>query len=252
MIAFIGPYHADINWNGSGGAIRGPFKLKPTTSPNKVTYPILWTHDADRERAICFEGDNEGIARPGKTADEKARILEKVNAVVATASHLHFNQNFRFNSQSTAMQYTQRRTIGGRAWMTLRFPDEDMEAAVALWGNTSLGLLLHWWQANKQQAGRGNIGKTALSSFVCLDPAQLSAEQRAASVELLKAYGKLPLRPFNEIDLDDARADLDRAFLGDVLGLPTVLFADDGPLALLRRKLAAEPSVAGSKKRPNH
>lgn len=43
-----------------------------------------------------------------------------------------------------------------------------MEAAVALWGNTTLGLLLHWWQANKQQAGRGNIGKTALANFVCL------------------------------------------------------------------------------------
>lgn len=252
MIAFIGPYHADIDWNGSGGAIRGPFKRKPTKSPAKVTYPILWTHDADRERAICFEADNEGIARPGTTADEKARILEKVNAVVATASHLHFNQNFQFNSQSTAMQYTQRRTIGGRAWMSLRFPEADMEAAVALWGNTTLGLLLHWWQANKQQAGRGNIGKTALANFICLDPAQLSAEQRSASVELLKAYGQMPLRPFNEIDLDDKRADLDRAFLGDVLGLPAVLFADDGPLALLRRKLAAEPSIAGSKQRPDH
>lgn len=252
MIAFIGPYHADINWNGSGGALRGPFKLKPTKAPEKATFPILWAHDADRERAICFEADNEGIARPGKTADEKARILEKVNAVIATASHLHFNQNFRFNSQSTAMQYTQRRTIGGRAWMTLCFPDEDMEAAVALWGNTTLGLLLHWWQANKQQAGRGNIGKTALANFVCLDPAQLNQAQRAASVELLKAFGKSPLRPFNEIDLDDARADLDRAFLGDVLGLPPLLFADDGPLALLRRKLVAEPSVSGSKKRPDH
>ncbi len=251
MIAFIGPYHADINWSSSGGAIRGPFKLKPTKSPQKVTYPILWSHDADRERAICFEADNEGIVRPGKTQDEKDRILEKVNAVVATASHLHFNQNFRFNSQSTAMQYTQRRTIGGRAWMTLRFPDEAMEAAVALWGNTTLGLLLHWWQANKQQAGRGNIGKTALANFVCLDPGQLNAEQLCASVELLKALGKLALRPFNEIDLDEARAELDRAFLGDVLGLPAFLFADEGPLALLRRKLAAEPSVAGSKKRPN-
>jgi hypothetical protein len=88
--------------------------------------------------------------------------------------------------------------------------------------------------------------------FVCLDPAQLSVEQRAASVELLKVYGQLPLRPFNEIDLDDARAALDRAFLCDVLGLPALLFADDGPLALLRRKLAAEPSIAGSKKRPDH
>lgn len=248
MIAFIGPYHADINWNGAGGTIRGPFKLQSTQSPNAVTYPILWAHDAQRERAICFEADNEGIVRPGSDTIEEERILEKVNAVQASASHLHFNQNFQFNSQSTAMQYTSRRTIGGRAWMTIRFPEPAMEAAVALWGNTSVGLLLHWWQANKQQSGRGNIGKSALAGFVCLDPMQLSEQQQSASAELLAKRAAVPMLPLNEITADEARADLDREFLGGILGLPDELFGEDGPLDLLRRKLAAEPSIHGGKK----
>lgn len=250
MVAQIGPYHADINWNGSGGAIRGPFALKATKTAETVTWPILWTHDADRERALCFEADHEGIVRPAKSKEESERILDKVNAVAASASHLHFNQNFQFNSQSTAMQYTKRRTIGGRAWMTLRFAKPDMEAAVALWGNTSLGLFLHWWQANKQQSGRGNIGKQALAAFVTLDPAALSEAQLEASAALLAARAAISMRPFNEIDLDDARAELDRAFLVDILGLPESLCADGGPIELLRRKLAAEPSISGSKKRP--
>lgn len=144
MVAQIGPYHADINWNGAGGAIRGPFRLKATRKPASVTYPILWAHDADRERSIVFEADNEGLARPGKNPIEKARIHEKVEAVQASASNLHFNVNFQFNSQSTAMQFTNRKAIGGRAWLSLLFPEPNMEAAVALWGNTSLGLLLHW------------------------------------------------------------------------------------------------------------
>lgn len=248
MIALIGPYHADINWNGSGGAIRGPFKLQPTEAPDSVTYPILWTHDAERERSIGFDADNEGVVRPGKNREEDARILEKVNAVQASASHLHFNQNFQFNSQSTAMQYTPRRTIGGRAWMTIRFPEPAMEAAVALWGNTSLGLLLHWWQANKQQSGRGNIGKSALAGFVCLDPIQLSEEQQAASAELLAQRSAVPMLPFNEIVVDKARAELDRKFLGEILGLPDELFGDGGALDLLRQKLASEPSIHGGKK----
>lgn len=133
--------------------------------------------------------------------------------------------------------------------MTMRFPNPAMEAAVALWGNTSLGLLLHWWQANKQQAGRGNIGKTALLSFVCLDPVLLSKEQLAASAELLKDRATVAMRPFNEIDLDAGRAELDRAFLGDILGLPESLFAPGGPLELLRLKLSVEPSIAGAKRR---
>jgi len=248
MIAFIGPYHADIDWNGAEGKLRGPFKRQSAQNPASVTYPILWSHDADRERAICFEADSQGVVRPGKGQDEQDRILEKVNAVLASASHLHFNQNFRFNSQSTAMQYTLRRTIGGRAWMTIRFPEPAMEAAVALWGNTSLGLLLHWWQANKQQAGRGNIGKLALTDFSCLDPMQLSMKQLDDSATLLAKRAAIPMLPFNQIVADGARTDLDREFLGGILGLPDDLFAEGGALDLLRQKLAAEPSIHGNKK----
>jgi hypothetical protein len=106
MVAQIGPYHADINWSGAGGKIRGPFKLEPTNKPDSVTYPILWSHEATREYTICFEADNQGVPRPGKTAEEKQIILDKVNEVATTASHLHFNQNFQFNSQATGMQFT--------------------------------------------------------------------------------------------------------------------------------------------------
>jgi hypothetical protein len=250
MIAQIGPYHADINWNGAEGALRGPFALEPTQSPQSVTYPVLWTHDADRERSICFEADHEGLVRPARSKDEAERILDKVEALAASASHLHFNQNFRFNSQSTATQYTRRRTIGGRAWMSLRFARPEMEAAVALWGNSSLGLLLHWWQSNKQQSGRGNVGKQALATFVTLDPAALGEARLKAAADLLEARAGIAMRPFNEIDLDSERAELDRAFLVGILGLPEALCAGGGPLELLRRKLALEPSILGSKKRP--
>jgi len=248
MIAWIGPYHADINWDGSGGAIRGPFKLKATKSADNATYPILWAHDADRERAIVFPADHEGLVRPAKGKEQKTRILEKVNDVAASASHLHFNQNFRFNSQSTAMQFTERRTIGGRAWLSLRLASQEKEAAVALWGNTSVGLLLHWWQANKQQSGRGNIGKKALEKFACLNPEALTTKQLKDSLKLLNDLANAALKPLNEIDQDINRADLDKRFLVGILGLPNDLATAGGPLELLRAKLAREPSIHGGKK----
>ena len=123
-----------------------------------------------------------------------------------------------------------------------------MEAAIALWGNTSVGLLLHWWQANKQQPGRGNIGKVGLERFVCLDPVQLSPEQLQASGKLLGQFSDVPLKPFNEINEDENRAKLDRAFLIDILGLPEILCDKGGALELLRAKLAREPSIHGRKK----
>jgi hypothetical protein len=248
MVAQIGPYHADINWSGSGGKIRGPFKLEPTKKPESVTYPILWSHDADRERSICFEADNQGIARPGKTPEEKQIIQDKVNEVAASASHLHFNRDFRFNSQSTAMQFSRRAAIGGRAWMSLKFPTVEQQAAVALWGNTTLGLLLHWWQANKQQSGRGSLGKEALAKMTMLDPHQLSEKQLLQSMELLERRASTSMLPFNEIDVDKARAELDGEFLISIMGLPEDLAKPGGAFDLLRRKLAAEPSIHGSKK----
>ena len=252
MVAQIGPYHADINWNGAGGKIRGPFKLEPTKKPESVTYPILWSHDATREYAICFEADNQGVPRPGKTPEEKQIILDKVNEVLASASHLHFNQNFQFNSQAKGMQFTKRATIGGRAWMSLKFPTAEQQAAVALWGNSSLGLLLHWWQANKQQSGRGSLGKEALAKMTMLDPHQLSDVQLQQSMALLEKRAAITMLPFNEIDVDKARAELDAEFLIAILGLPEDLAKPGGPLELLRRKLAAEPSIHGSKKSSVH
>ena len=54
--------------------------------------------------------------------------------------------------------------------------------------------------------------------------------------------------PFDQIDEDPARAELDRRLLVDVLGLPESLVAPDGPVDLLRRKLAREPQIHGGKK----
>jgi hypothetical protein len=55
------------------------------------------------------------------------------------------------------------------------------------------------------------------------------------------------LRPFNEIALDAVRAEVDTRFAKEVLGFPPGMAALDGPMELLRQKLALEPSIRGSK-----
>ena len=55
------------------------------------------------------------------------------------------------------------------------------------------------------------------------------------------------LKPVNEIAQDAVRAEIDIRLATEVLGLSPELAAPDGPLALLRQKLALEPSIAGSK-----
>jgi hypothetical protein len=72
------------------------------------------------------------------------------------------------------MQCTPEKTIGGRAWLSIKLKNKAQEKALAVWGNTTLGLLLYWWHANKQQSGRGSIGKAALQGLPMLDVTALT------------------------------------------------------------------------------
>ena len=246
-IGEIGPYHADINGNTSTGGIRGPFDIFPI-KPNSVpTYPVLWSHDAESERTLSFEGDSEGFPRQGSRSGEQAIVDLKVKSIWDTASHCHFNRDFRFNSQSTGMQFTPRKTIGGRAWLSIKLSSVDQEKALVLWANTSLGLLLHWWHGNKQQSGRGSIGKSMLQTLPTLDVTTLEPKLLAEAVKLFDAMSEQLLLPLHEIDRDPIRKELDEAFARNVLRLSEPILSSGGPLELLRMKLSQEPSIRGSK-----
>jgi hypothetical protein len=245
--AKIGPYHADINYSNADGSVRGPFEIKPMTEGEIPTYPVLWAHEAESEKTISFDGDSEGLPKNDADPEVQNIIDKKVESVWDTASYCHFNQNFRFTSQPTGMQFTPRKTIGGRAWTSIGLSTVEHEKALVLWGNTSIGLLLHWWHANKQQSGRGNIGVTALKSLPVLDINSLSKKQLKKAVEIFDDFAKRELLPFFEIDKDPVRQELDKKFFGEVLGFEDPILQPGGALELLRKKLAQEPSIRGGK-----
>ena len=82
------------------------------------------------------------------------------------------------------MQFTERKTCGGPACLCLQLPSKEHEKALVLWGNTSMGLLLYWWHANKQQSGQGSIGKSALESLPVLHVSALDDDQLTEAVKL--------------------------------------------------------------------
>jgi hypothetical protein len=246
-IGSIGPYHMDINGKASDGGIRGPFSVVAVKPKSAPTYPCLWAHDALRERTMAFDADSEAKPLTARTKGLQHLIDEKVEAVWSTASHCHFNRDFRFNSQPTAMQFTPRRSIGGRAWLSVSLPTKDHEKVLVAWGNTSLGLLLHWWHSNKQQVGRGSVGKSALHGLPVLDIGALTTQQRNRAVAVFDALANKPLLPLHEIDTDPVRRELDTQFARDVLGLAESVWGSGGAMELLRAKLAREPSIRGHK-----
>lgn len=246
-IGSIGPYSLDVSKRNTDGSIRGPFELRPLQVNTIPTYPILWAHKAERERTMTFEADHEGIPFMASSQTERIIVEQKTESVFQTASHCHHNVDFRFNSQSTAMQFTEIKTIGGRAWISIQLASPEFEKALVLWGNTTLGLLMYWWHASKQQPGRGSIPKVALHTLPILDVTALSDTQLAQAAQIFDDTCQLPLKPLHELDIDENRKTLDRRFYGEVLGLPDAILADGGPLDILRQKLCREPSIRGSK-----
>ena len=281
-LADRGPYHADINQDTTTtGAPRGPFQIISPQITAVPTYPVLWAHNAKVERNLVVESDSEGQIKTvspkylsyiesqarrqhgyvGESLDDRMKsivadrvlkaeddLLQDALRVWATATRAHYNRDLQFNSQSLIVAMTERKCIGGHAWPSVIFENLEQEYAFALWCNSTLGLLMHWWTCNKTQSGRGRTSVTGIPNIPTLDTRTLSDEQHAAARKAFYAMRGLRFLPFDQIDEDPARAELDRRLLVDVLGLPSSLCEPDGPIDLLRRKLAAEPQIHGGKK----
>ena len=223
----------------TGPASRGPFtKIDPSLA---ATYPALWSHDAEKETRLVCEPDAQLQVRQG--------MESKAAEVWTTASRAHFNRDFRFNSQPLATAFTERESIGGRAWPNVIFEDKRFDYAFAMWSNSTLGLLSYWWHSSRQQPGRGIITIRAVESLPVLDFRTLAEEQLATAQAIFEEFRDKELQPAYLADADVNRALLDRRVVCNLLGF------DDGvyrAVRLLAAKWCAEPSVHGGKARPRN
>ena len=214
---------------------RGPFKIVPVGGA--PSYPILWKHDADRERRMLVRPDSQGEVRPD--------CEDRAVAVWRTATRLHFNRDFQINSQSLAACMTPDRAIGGRAWPNFRLQDARWDEALALWANCTLGLMAFWWAGSRQQQGRAVMTISELPKLMVLDPRRQPEAWFARAAAIFARFRDLELKPANEAYRDDVRQALDRAVLVELAGLSEeALEAFEN----LRLQWCSEPSVHGGKR----
>lgn len=225
----------DISGKHPGGAPRGPFDV--VVARDQPLYPVLWSHDAERERRMVVAPEREGLVREGR----KAQAMEVWEN---TASQLHFNRDFRINSQSLAACLTPEKSIGGRAWPNFVVDHQSWEKPLALWANSTLGLMCFWWIGSRQQHGRASVTISRLPDLLALDARALSEEQTASAQDVFADFRERKMLAANEAYRDPVRQDLDRALLVDVLGLPDSILDS---LDALRVSWCAEPTVHGGK-----
>ena len=217
------------------GKANGPFDV--IVRRDAPSYPMLWGHDADRERRLVVEPDSEGRVRRGRQ--------DRALGVWDTATRLHFNRDFQLNSQSLAACLTPEPSIGGRAWPNFSVEgDPRREEALALWANTTLGLISFWWVAGRQQQGRAILTISGLPALPVLDVRTLDTRQLGIAERIFEDFRDWTFLPANEAYRDETRKALDRAVLCDLLGLPESILE---PLDVLRAQWCAEPTVHGGK-----
>lgn len=185
--------------------------------------------------------DCHGIVRSGRW-DQAQRVLER-------NSRVHHMAKLRFNANSLAALFTERPSIGVNTLPNVIFDNLFYSYVWTLWCNSTLGLLCYWMHGNKQHSGRGQIRLNALRAMPTLDIRELDDPALQNAQQIFEKLKHKKMLPFNQMDEDAVRHELDRGLLSDILGF----HEDTHPeihegIHVLRERLCAEPSIHGGKK----
>jgi len=232
-IAKISASHRDIFEKSE----RGAFDIEEGCT-NTDLYPGLWHLNAPAQRAMVVEPDCHAIPRPNRH--------EKAQSILERKGRVHANLMTRFNANSLGVFFTEKPSLGISSLPNVVFEKPIFDYVWTLWGNSTLGLLLHWAHSSKQQPGRGANSRTSLLQMPTLDVQCLSDKALANAERIFHDLKYKRMLPFNEANHDPVRHELDRLLLTEVLDITS----EDAHNAVhrLRELLCAEPSIHGGKK----
>ena len=206
----------------------------------QAQFPALWAHSQK--------------VHQGLVVDPNARLYPQAGRdhgpIWSQAGTLQITRDIRYNSQRVTAIRTTVRTLGVSQWFSLKVNDDEpsvrsqKEVALALWCNSTAGMLLHANHASRSHYGRGRGNKGMLETLPTLDVRKLRPWQLDEAQAIWRDFKDRTFKSFHQCAVDPARIDLDHRILTDLLGL------DDQALTTitrLRTLLASEPSIHGAK-----
>ena len=204
-------------------------------------FPAIWSHRESIHQSMV--------------SDPNAHLVPKAGsdhaAIWVQSGTLQMTRDVQYDSQRIIAARTAVSTLGIRAWHTLNVNDSDplikarREIALALWCNSTLGMLLHANHSNRSQRGRGTGNKGMLETLSTLDVRKLEAWQLDEAQVIWNDFKARKFQSFHQCAVDPVRIELDERVVRELLGL-----GDDAVAAVarLRSLLASDPSIHGSKK----
>ena len=206
----------------------------------QAQFPALWAHSEKVHQGIVAEPNARLFPQAGR--DNRP--------IWSQAGTLQVIPTVRYNSQRIITTRTLTRALGVNTWFSLTVPEEDssiqaqQEIALALWCNSTFGMLLQANHANAIQHGRGIGNKGMLETLPTLDVRHLQPWQLDEAQAIYRDFQNRTFESFHRCAVDPARIELDQRIVTEFLALPDE--AGDA-LARLRTLLATDPSIHGSK-----
>lgn len=269
----LGPTHHRIGHVASNESI-GAFELWPITDDQVRPDTSLWASDAEAQTALTVEPTHYGLAvgprlsaardkalvqlqrklsraNGGQSSDaaaaeaqaeaeaaERARSQSALDEMRRCRSTLFYQRGIFWPSQVALAAVTDKPVMGGRAWCALMHDDPVARFGFAIWANSTLGMVVHWSRAQRQQHGRSSTQLEGIRQMPCPDFNEASTY--AAARDLLSTSRHLlsdRLMPARDAYRDPAREALDAA-AARLLGIPNAESLRD-----LARNWCREPSV---------
>lgn len=214
----VGPDRRDI-WDG--------FERTKTVT----AYEMVDSHDTNKRAGLLVEPDNYlsplAVPKPG-------RKLKPLGHLWPKSGRLLIAERWRLNTCRIVAMCVIRRVLSNVFW-SVHIGEIAQERALALWLNSSIGLLSLLATRNTTEGPWVALKKADLAEMPILDVRQLTQDQIDALHALFNEMAEDEFLPLPQMADDPARAKLDDG-LSEILGLPD--------LEPLRRLLASEPVVS--------
>jgi hypothetical protein len=201
-------------------------------APGETPFPALWGHDSTRILTINQVPNRHlsalAAAKPG-------RHLRKVQDLWPRAGRLLIAERMWLNTDRVAAVYLPLPVLSNVWWPTrLNHRGEEAEQVMALWMNSTLGLLIALGHRGETRGAWVQLKKPIVEGMPSLDLNSLKRKQWHVLLECFESVADRTLQPFPGMADDPVRAAIDEAVCA-ALDLPGV--------AVLRAALGREPVV---------
>jgi len=197
-------------------------------------YSAFLGHDA---KSVLSLSQNPNAYLVPLQKPNKGRSKRDADLLFSRAGDLLLSERIRFNSQKVIAALLSSPVLSNTWWPLRSNWSISQKESLALWCNSSLGLLLFYGTREVTEGPFAQMKKPAWLSMPVLDVRALSKEQVETLACVYEEVSKEPLKPLSQLNHDIIRIKIDEAF-ERVLGLPS--------LDPVRQLLAREPGFSGN------